>query len=120
MKQRKLLIVDVEEKAPIPIAPAVKAEMEKIAKLTGDALQAYGRQLDNVNKARAWLMDRRNWFKGQMWIVRWDGLIPTVCENHGEKLYSEPWDNGLPETVVIGQVRRRESGRDIEEDPVVE
>ena len=120
MRKRKLLIVDTTSEEDLPIDPAVKTEMGKIAKLTGEQLLSYGRDLSTVARSRAWLMDKRNWFKGHMWIIRWDGLVPRICEAHGEKLYTEPRDNGLPSHVVVRQAAIRASGKDIEEDIVVE
>lgn len=106
----------------VPLPPTVQAQRDILAKLTGEQFTNYGRNLDTVPRAWAWLADRRNWFKGQMWIIRWDGLTPTITENHGEKLTQGPpvGDPGLAECVVVGQVSRRAGAKDIEEESVVE
>lgn len=118
--KRKLLIVDVESEDRTPLPPALKQQIGLLSKLSGEQFFAYGRQLDTPTKARAWLMDKRNWFPGQSWIVRWEGLVPRICENHGQKLYDEPCDMGIPEVVVVKQVSIRAGARDVEDESVVE
>jgi hypothetical protein len=53
-----------------------------------------------------------------LFILKWDGLICTVSEEHGRRLIKEPWDNGLPWCVVIEQRNRRtrkEKGEQLED-----
>jgi len=121
---RKLLIVDVEPTRDLmkatPKELGQAAVRGELAKLTGSAFVEYGRNLDTIDRARAWLTDQRNWFSGQMFIVKWDGLTPTVCASHGEKLIREYWDDGLPSVVVIHQRNVRSGAvKDVPEVPDV-
>jgi len=127
--KRKLLIVDVEDRptdfskaTPQQIVRIRETEVESraLATLTGEAFHQYGSTLFTVAKARAWLVDRRNWHLGQMFIIRWNGLRPTICETYGKKLAREWWDDGLPETVIVNQHGIREGRKELELDSVVE
>lgn len=116
-KARKLLIVDLTDDSPAAIKVIEKTvEQVKLSALTGSAFAEYGRDLSTVARARAWLTDSRNWFSGQMYIIKWDGIVPKICSNQGQKLIDEPWDNGLPEVVAVGQRNIREGKREKEED----
>jgi hypothetical protein len=66
-----------------------------------------GYNLDTIEKARAWLTHPSNWLTSKLFILKWDGLIPKVSKEHGERLIAETWDDGLPWCVVIGQRDRR-------------
>lgn len=119
---RKLLIVDVEgSSVQRPQKPAVREQVHYLSTLKkGDtSWELYGKNLDTVAKARAWLMDRRNWFKGQMWIIRWDGLTPTITEKHGQELLDNPDDDGLPEVVIRHQQDVRSGAKEDTEEPSV-
>lgn len=79
---------------------------------------SFGYNLDTVAKARQWLTHPQNWFRSELFILRWDGLLPRISERHGRRLINEPWDNGLPEVVVWEQRQRRkkkDSGEEIDE-----
>lgn len=125
-KTRKLLIVEVEPRkedtlfTSTPKQFGLSAVSAHLAKLSGSEFADYGRNLDTVAKARAWLTDERNWFKSNMFIIRWDGLTPTVSEHHGKRLQNEPWDDGLAEVVVVRQQGIRAGHQDTEEQDVIE
>lgn len=72
--------------------------------------QEFGRNLDTVQKARIWLTNPKNWHPGQIYILKWDGLICSISERHGRRLLNEPWDNGIPEVVVQEQYRLKRGG----------
>ena len=89
---RKLIIRDCTEndtKAPV-------IQKEKLP-------DEFGRNLDTVAKARQWLTNPHNWHEGFSWIIRWNGLLPTVNSTHGMRLVNEPWDDSLPLVVVRQQ-----------------
>lgn len=69
--------------------------------------ESFGYNLDTVEKARRWLTHPQNWFRSELFIIRWNGLLPMISEKHGRRLIAEPWDNGLPEVVVWEQRKRR-------------
>ena len=76
--------------------------------------------LDTIAGARAWLTDPNNWHESQLFILKWQGLTPTVMARHGQRLIDEPWDDGLPWAVVYERhLRRRkaEAGESVEEQP---
>lgn len=77
--------------------------------------------LDTIAGARAWLTDPRNWHESLLFILKWDGLVPTVMRRHGERLLREPWDDDLPWCVVYERNRRRKKrdrGEPMEDAPV--
>ncbi len=71
----------------------------------------FGLNLNTVAKARQWLTNPHNWKGSETLSIKWDGLVPFVCKRRGLRLAMEPWDNGLPEVVVIEQNRLRRGGR---------
>lgn len=80
--------------------------------------EAFGRNLDTLEKARLWLTNPHNWHSSKLFILKWDGLMVTVNEEHGRKLIKEPWDTGLPWCAVFMQKKRRsrkERGEEMEE-----
>jgi hypothetical protein len=72
--------------------------------------EAFGRNLDTLEKARLWLTNPHNWHSSSLFILKWDGLIPTVDVVHAKLLLDNPQDDGLPWCVVFGQAKRRERG----------
>lgn len=69
--------------------------------------ESFGRNLDTLEKARLWLTNPHNWHSSRLFILKWNGLLCSVSQEHGERLIREPEDNGLPWCVVIGQHTRR-------------
>lgn len=118
MRKRKLLIVDVEEPPKPPLPSAFESERAKLSLLQGEARLDYGKNLDTVAKAYAWLTDSRNWFDGQTFIVKWDCYLPTVCSNHGSQLLMNPSDDGLARVVVVRQRELKTRPRPEEEEDV--
>lgn len=100
---RKLLIVDVTDGVE-SVRPHTKEAAPKLS-------EEFGRNLDTVAKARQWLTNPHNWHEGQMFILKWDGLLCTISRTHGMRLVQEPNDNGLPEVVVREQYRLRRGGK---------
>lgn len=72
--------------------------------------ESFGRNLDTLEKARLWLTNPHNWHSSKLFILKWNGLLPTVSEEHGKRLIREHWDSGLPWCVVYGQRNRRTRG----------
>ncbi len=82
--------------------------------------ESFGRNLDTLEKARLWLTNPHNWHTSKLFILKWNGLLCTVNEEHGRRLIEETWDDGLPWCVAYGQERRRrrgEAGEEMEESP---
>ena len=69
--------------------------------------EAYGRNLDTLEKARLWLTNPHNWHFSHLFILKWDGLKVTISDSHGARLIREPWDKGLPWCVVMTQTRKK-------------
>lgn len=69
-----------------------------------------GRNLDTLEKARLWLTNPQHWHKTRLFILKWDGLLCTVNEEHGRRLLENPQDDGLPWCVVYEQRNRRRRG----------
>ena len=86
--------------------PSKKDEVQNMEKLT----ESFGRNLDTLEKARQWLTNPHNWHDSKLFILKWDGLLCTVMEEHGRKLIENPNDMGLPWAVMYGQKKRRERG----------
>jgi len=107
---RGLLVIDCTEAAPDTAGPVVEA--------APPMTQSMGYELDTVEKARRWLTDPAHWHDDDFFILKWEGLLPTVMTRHGERLVAEPWDDGLPMVVVQGQAerrRKREKGEELAE-----
>lgn len=68
--------------------------------------EEFGRNLNSIMKARLWLTNPNNWHDGNLYILKWNGLLCTVSREHGERLRKEQWDDGLSWAVVHGQKRR--------------
>jgi len=82
--------------------------------------EEFGKNLGTIARARQWLTSPHNWFEGQVYIVKWNGLIPTVCSAHGRRLLEEPWDNDLPGVVVREQNRLKAGGKQDKFEDLVE
>jgi len=104
MKKRRLIIDDNEVQV---VRPVLQSE-----KLSED----FGRNLDTIAKARLWLTNPFNWHESNMYVLKWNGLIPSVNRNHGMNLVNEPHDDGLP-IVVVRQQRDIKNGK---KEPVVD
>ncbi len=72
--------------------------------------ESFGRNLDTLEKARLWLTNPHNWHRTRLFILKWNGLLCTVDEEHGRCLLENPQDDGLPWCVVYGQKKRRARG----------
>lgn len=86
----------------------------------GEEFTQWGRDLNTVDKARAWLTDPRNWFEERTHIIKWDGIVPKVSSLHGRRLIQEYWDDGLAVVVVVGQRNIRNGQKEKEEIPSAE
>jgi hypothetical protein len=96
----------------------VKVEQHPTITNTKPLPEAFGRNLDTLEKARLWLTNPHNWHDSKLFIMKWNGLLCTVSRDHGERLLRETWDNGLPWCAVWEQKTRRnksERGETMEE-----
>lgn len=92
-------------------------------KLVNPLPDSFGRSLDTLEKARLWLTNPHNWHESRLFILKWNGLLPTISREHGMRLQREWWDDGLPWCVVYEQRKRRtrtERGEAMEEPEAVE
>jgi hypothetical protein len=71
-----------------------------------------GGNLNTIEDARRWLLHPSNWFEGRTYIIKWDGLVPTICKEHAERLVREHWDTGMYEVVVRHQLSLKRRGKD--------
>lgn len=69
--------------------------------------ESFGRNLTTIEEARRWLTNPHNWHRSSLFILKWNGLLCTVDQTHGERLWREPWDSDLPVTVLISQKQFR-------------
>lgn len=69
-----------------------------------------GKKITTIEEARRWLTNPHNWFEGRIYILKWNGPIPTISRYHGEKLIREPHDDGILRAVVLEQRRLRNGG----------
>lgn len=72
--------------------------------------EAFGRELDTLERARQWLTNPHNWHDTKMFILKWDGLVCTINKEHAVRLIREWWDDGLPWAACYEQRRRRLRG----------
>ncbi len=109
---RRLFIVDVD-------GSEAEAKPTRVLQ-TGSLSEEFGRNLDTIEKARQWLTHPQNWHVSKMFIVKWNGLLPTLNKEHALRLIDEPHDTGLPQVVVVHQ-RDLKNGKKTEaEEPVAE
>jgi hypothetical protein len=99
----KLVIIDYKDN------PEEKKEI--VEQLPPD----FGYNLDTIEKARKWLTNPKNWFRSELFILKWDGIVPRISEKHGQRLINEPWDDGLPWAAVYGQKMLRNKRADEKE-----
>lgn len=107
-ERRRLLIVDGEA-SKITMFPT-KANTEKLP-------DEFGKNLDTVSKAYQWLTNPHNWHDGNMFILRWDGLLCTINRTFAHHLLNGTDGQGIPEVVVREQMRLRRGGRQERELP---
>lgn len=72
----------------------------------------FGENLGTPERARQWLTNPHNWHDTHLYILRWDGYLPTINRDEGLRLLREPWDMGLPEVTVWLQ-RELRAGRNV-------
>lgn len=110
---RKLQIVDLTSGSHF--SQPIKRNEIPTEKLS----EQFGRELTTVERARRWLTNPANWFDSEMYILKWDGIVPTVCKRHGMRLVEETWDNDLPMLVVREQLKKKtDPNQDDESDRV--
>lgn len=107
---RRLLIVDTD--SDVPNTPALVLQ-------TGSLPAEMGKNLDTIAKARQWLTHPQNWHDTNMFIIKWDGLTPSISKQHGMRLIRETHDDGLPTVVVIEQ-RNMKNGKKSDPEEVFE
>ena len=83
------------------------AELHPTKENTQPLPEAFGRNLDTLEKARLWLTNPHNWHRGKLFVLKWNGLHVTVMEEHARKLMDNPEDDGLPWVVVTEQKKRK-------------
>lgn len=74
--------------------------------------------LDTIAGARRWLVDPKNWHETNLFILKWNGMTPTVNKRHGQRLIDNPHDDGLAWCVVYERKLRRgkrDRGEEIDE-----
>ena len=86
------------------------AELHPTKENTQPLPEAFGRNLDTLEKARLWLTNPHNWHESRLFVLKWDGLIPTIDVQHAKMLLENPQDDGLPWAAMYGQAKRRERG----------
>lgn len=106
MKTRRIKIVDVDIEKPSSLVSK---------KNTPPLSEDFGKNLDTVAKARAWLTNPHNWHESHMSIIKWNGLLCTVNREVAMELLDSPHDNGLPEVIFRDQIRIRKGGKTQEE-----
>lgn len=104
---RRLTIVDVES-AEVQILIPDKKNTEPLPR-------EFGADLGTITRARQWLSNPHNWHEGDIFVLKWDGLVPSVSRSRAIRMIREPWNEGLPEVVVREQMRLRRGGRKDEE-----
>lgn len=103
----KLLITDeTDSSEPKEESPNVRyTRMEKPD-------PSLGANLMTIEDGKRWLLHPSNWHDGQIYIVKWNGLVPTLSRVHAERLVREHWDNGMYEVVVRHQLSLKRRGKD--------
>ena len=73
-----------------------------------------GRDLKSIEDAHRWLSHPSNWIKSQLFIIKWDGVVPYIEESRGMELLREGFDKSIL-LSVISQQRERKSREDPDE-----
>jgi hypothetical protein len=107
---------------PLAVVDYLDGNTQASASVSADEVpplpESFGRNLDTITKARQWLTNPHNWFESELFILKWDGLLPRISRKHGMRLRTETWDDGLPWCAVFEQKQRRtkkERGEALEE-----
>lgn len=69
-----------------------------------------GRNLESFEDVAAWLSHPTNWFGGDMYIVKWDGYVPTIAKNHAWQLAPGSYCRDMMLKVVLTEHQRRKRG----------
>ncbi len=69
-----------------------------------------GRNLESFEDVLAWLSHPSNWFKGDTYIVRWDGYVPTIAASHAWQLAPDSFGKDMMLRVVLHEHQRRKRG----------
>lgn len=80
---------------------------KKIARLP----DSFGRNLDSEAKALEWLSNPWNWHESQLFVLKWNNLIPSVTFVEGRRMAQRPCDSGIAWAAWWTQ-RRKKAGKD--------
>jgi len=80
--------------------------------------ESLGKNLNNIEDAKTWLLHPSNWIDSRLWIIKWDGIVPKIARHQALKLIEEPGDDAIFQVVVRHQssLKSRGKKRDDEDD----
>lgn len=79
-----------------------------------------GRNLETIEDVDTWLSHPSNWFRGQIYIIRWDGCVPMISEEQAWQLAPGSFSRDMMLKVVLSEHQRRKRGGYKESEPAGE
>ena len=73
--------------------------------------RSLGGELCSIIDVRKWLGHPSNQFVGDMFIVKWDGCVPTISRDHVERLFT---GDGLAKAILYGHTKIKRGRADAE------
>jgi hypothetical protein len=106
------------ENLPFQIIDYMDSDEPVVAKKEPEPLPiSFGRNLGTVERAREWLSNPHNWFESELFILRWDGIVPYISRRAAQGMIERTWDDGLPWVAVWKQNELRSGKKEDIEKP---
>lgn len=85
---------------------------DRRASIPGDPPPAgLGRALETLKDVETWLSHPSNWFNGVIYIIRWNGAVPTISREEAWQLApGSPCRKTMLEVILCEHHRRRRIG----------
>ena len=69
-----------------------------------------GRCLETLDDVMTWLSHPSNWFRGDTYIIKWDGHVPTIADSQAWQLAPDSFGKDMMLKVVLQEHNRRKRG----------
>ncbi len=70
-----------------------------------------GRNLDSLEDVSIWLSHPSNWFDGDLDIIKWNGVVPTISTSRAWQIAPGCYERDMMLRVVLQEQIRRKRGK---------